>query len=133
MAGASRRWLGKSLQCAGDIAPAAAVAERAASDEAYAAMSDSLGRFVDQYVRYCLHASVAIGDIGTIRQLPGLYVVGPREEDRIWLQVARLPRPMARLALLCVRISRFLSKRWSQTARPNAAMRRARVISHPGY
>lgn len=133
MAGASRRWLGRSLQCAGDIAPAAAVAEGAVANEAYAAMSDSLKRFVDQYVRYCLHASIAIGDIATIRQLPGLYHIGPRADDRIWLQIARLPLPLARFALLCIRMGRFLSKHWTPAGRSGEATRQVRGISHEGY
>lgn len=113
------RWRGKHFRTAGDIAPAAAVAEVALADETHADKSESLERFIDAYVGYCLHSAVVNGDVTTIRRLASLYRRGPPARDAIWFHASRFPRPLARIALVCFRLvrsalyrpSRFLLRR----------------------
>ena len=116
-ASSARRWQGKQLRRAGDIAPAAAVAEAAISDPAHTQKSASLGRFIDTYIGYCLHASVVAGDVATIRQLPTLYKYGPEPQDLIWLRAARLPLPFAKAAIAYVRAVRSLGSRCTRLLR----------------
>jgi glycosyltransferase involved in cell wall biosynthesis len=91
------RWRNAELRSAADISSAAALVS-----ERYGRQSPELRRqldlYLDRYVTWCLEASVAIGDVATVRCLPPLYRNAATREQRWLMRAARLPRPAARAA-----------------------------------
>jgi glycosyltransferase involved in cell wall biosynthesis len=94
---ARHRWQDAQLRSPADIAPAVALLLDHCSKVEAEAVPPGVDRFVDQYVRWCLRSSVAIGDVRTIRRLRSFFR-RPTLSDRMLLATAHLPPGATRSA-----------------------------------
>jgi glycosyltransferase involved in cell wall biosynthesis len=91
---------GRELREARDIEPSLAILIDRYGGIACPARRAAVDRLIDIKFRSCVWTSARIGDLRTLRALPGLYLRPPPPSDRLILAVARGPAPLARRALV---------------------------------
>lgn len=95
----STRWLGRTLSRPGDVSPVIATALSALESSDGGKLRLDLERLVDRYLGYAIEASVVIGDVRTLRSVRNFFFGRPGFRQWLFLQVARLPTPIAAFVL----------------------------------
>jgi glycosyltransferase involved in cell wall biosynthesis len=110
------RWAIAPLASARDISPAVRLAIDSYASIESTKLRRSLDRFIRRYFDWCLRASIAQGDLRTIRRLRQLYWGRPMAMHVLLLAIGMLPsRPARALYAIGFRIKALARRaRWSQ-------------------